>query len=274
MDEPEAALSPRRQLEFLALLHDFCKQGSQFLIATHSPIIMAYPDALDLCVGPGGHTARALCGNGPLPGDARVSEQPAAVAGCPDGRRGSGLSGLKRFGLFTCAHKASEQTTMADPTSETSWGLRRQLEIYQAGLAGKTPAHPVSVDELELEAKSVLKTEAFDYVAGGAGSEDTMRANREAFRRWRIVPRFLRDVSRRDLGVEVLGVKLRAPVMLAPIGVLSIVHKDAELAVARAARALDVPMILSTASSHTMEAVAGALGDDASLVSALLATRR
>ena len=46
LDEPEAALSPRRQLEFLALLHDFCNQGSQFLIATHSPIIMAYPDAL------------------------------------------------------------------------------------------------------------------------------------------------------------------------------------------------------------------------------------
>jgi predicted ATPase len=45
MDEPEAALSPRRQLEFLALMHDFCKDGSQFLIATHSPIIMAYPDA-------------------------------------------------------------------------------------------------------------------------------------------------------------------------------------------------------------------------------------
>jgi predicted ATPase len=45
MDEPEAALSPRRQLEFLALLHDYCKQGSQFVIATHSPIIMSYPDA-------------------------------------------------------------------------------------------------------------------------------------------------------------------------------------------------------------------------------------
>jgi predicted ATPase len=45
MDEPEAALSPRRQLEFLALLHDYCTQGSQFLIATHAPIIMAYPDA-------------------------------------------------------------------------------------------------------------------------------------------------------------------------------------------------------------------------------------
>jgi predicted ATPase len=45
MDEPEAALSPTRQLEFLALLHDYCKRGCQFVIATHSPIIMAYPDA-------------------------------------------------------------------------------------------------------------------------------------------------------------------------------------------------------------------------------------
>ena len=45
MDEPEAALSPSRQLGFLSILHDYCKQGSQFVIATHSPIIMAYPDA-------------------------------------------------------------------------------------------------------------------------------------------------------------------------------------------------------------------------------------
>ena len=45
MDEPEAALSPKRQLAFLALLHDFCERGCQFVIATHSPIIMAYPHA-------------------------------------------------------------------------------------------------------------------------------------------------------------------------------------------------------------------------------------
>jgi predicted ATPase len=45
MDEPEAALSPKRQMEFLAILHEYCKQGAQFVIATHSPIIMAYPDA-------------------------------------------------------------------------------------------------------------------------------------------------------------------------------------------------------------------------------------
>ena len=46
MDEPEAALSPKRQLEFLALLHDYCTRGCQFVIATHSPIIMAYPDSV------------------------------------------------------------------------------------------------------------------------------------------------------------------------------------------------------------------------------------
>lgn len=45
MDEPEAALSPSRQLQFLSLLHDYCKRGSQFVLATHSPILMAYPDA-------------------------------------------------------------------------------------------------------------------------------------------------------------------------------------------------------------------------------------
>ena len=152
---------------------------------------------------------------------------------------------------------------MANPVPEASWGLRRQMEIYHAGLAGKVPAQPVSVDELELQAKSVLKTEAFDYVAGAAGSEQTMRANREAFGRWRIVPRFLRDVSRRDLGVDVLGLRLRAPVMLAPIGVQGILHKEGELAVARAASSLGVPMILSTVSSYPMEEVAGALGDTA-----------
>jgi lactate 2-monooxygenase len=135
------------------------------------------------------------------------------------------------------------------------------MEIYHAGLAGKTPEHPVSVDQLELKAKAALKAEAFDYVAGAAGSEDTMHANREAFRRWRIVPRFLRDVSQRDLGVDVLGLKLRAPIMLAPIGVQGILHQDGELAVARAARSLGVPMILSTVSSYPMEAVAAALGD-------------
>jgi predicted ATPase len=54
MDEPEAALSPNRQVEFLAILHDYCKRGAQFVIATHSPIIMAYPDARIYVLGEAG----------------------------------------------------------------------------------------------------------------------------------------------------------------------------------------------------------------------------
>ena len=150
---------------------------------------------------------------------------------------------------------------MSDPTANWSPGLVRQMEIYKAGLAGKRPEQPVTIEELESEARSALSFEAFDYLAGGAGSEDTLRANREAFRSWRLVPRYLRDVSSRDLGVEVLGQRLPAPVLLAPIGVMSILHKEAELAVARAAGPLGVPLILSTVSSTPMEQVAQAMGD-------------
>jgi lactate 2-monooxygenase len=151
---------------------------------------------------------------------------------------------------------------MADsPPPAIAPGLRRQMEIYQGGLAGKPPERPIAFEDLEAWAKSILTPEAFDYVAGGAGSEDTVRANQEAFRRWRIVPRFLRDVGRRDLAVDILGLRIDAPVMLAPIGVSSILHKDADLAVARAARAAKVPLVLSTASSSTMEDVAKEMGD-------------
>jgi isopentenyl diphosphate isomerase/L-lactate dehydrogenase-like FMN-dependent dehydrogenase len=140
-------------------------------------------------------------------------------------------------------------------------GLARQMEIYKAGLLGKTPKQPVSVDELERSAKELLKPQAYDYLAGGAGAEDTIRANREAFRRWRLVPRFLRDVNTRDIGIELFGQRLASPLLLAPIGVQSIMHADAELAVAKAAASLGVPFILSTVSSHSMEDVAAVAGD-------------
>jgi lactate 2-monooxygenase len=150
---------------------------------------------------------------------------------------------------------------MSATESTPSLGLARQMEIYKLGLVGKSPGQPVNVDELALKAKKELKPEAYDYLAGGAGSEDAMRANREAFRQWRIVPRWLRNVAQRDLSVKVLGKRFSAPVMLAPIGVQGILHKDAETAVARAARSLEIPMILSTVSSRTLEDVASELGD-------------
>jgi lactate 2-monooxygenase len=107
----------------------------------------------------------------------------------------------------------------------------------------------------------VMEPGPFWYVAGGAGSGATVRANREAFDRWRLVPRMLRDVTNRSLATTVLGTDLPAPVLLGPVGVQSIIHPDGELATARAAAELGVPMVMSTASSYSIEDVALASGD-------------
>jgi lactate 2-monooxygenase len=138
-----------------------------------------------------------------------------------------------------------------------------QYEIYGAGLAGQRPKLPIAVGDLEERAREVLSDGAFGYVAGGAGSEATVAANLRAFARWEIVPRMLRDVSARDLSCSILGTRMAAPVMLAPVGVQSIVHPEGELAVGRAAAARGLPCILSTAASHSMEDVAAAMGDAA-----------
>jgi lactate 2-monooxygenase len=136
-----------------------------------------------------------------------------------------------------------------------------QYEIYLRGLAGDRPGHPTSWEELEHQAAAALEDEPRGYLWGGAGTGDTMRANLEAFRRWRIVPRMLRDVSRRDLRTSVAGTEMAAPVLLAPIGVQTIVHPDGELASARAASELGLPVVASTAAAHSMEEVAEAAGD-------------
>ncbi len=105
-----------------------------------------------------------------------------------------------------------------------------------------------------------MSPEAFAYLAGGAGSESTMRANRAAFERWRIVPRMLRDVSVRDTSIELFGRRLPSPFVLSPIGVLELMHADADLAVARAAAALGIPMVFSNQASVPMETCAAAMG--------------
>ncbi|WP_086825353.1 lactate 2-monooxygenase [Allokutzneria sp. NRRL B-24872] len=136
-----------------------------------------------------------------------------------------------------------------------------QSEIYLQGLAGAVPPFTTDPTALEASAREVLEPGPFGYVAGGAGAGATMRANRDAFDRWRIVPRMLADATDRDLRATVLGTELAAPVLLAPIGVQSIVHEDGELATAAAAAELGMPIVLSTASSYSIEEVAEASGD-------------
>jgi lactate 2-monooxygenase len=127
-------------------------------------------------------------------------------------------------------------------------------------VSGESP-WPIGATEWEAKAAEKLDPGPFDYIAGGAGSEATMRANLEAFDRRRLRPRMLAGNAVREISVDVLGTRSPAPFLLAPIGVLSIAHPEGEVAVARAAAATGVPMVLSSAASQTIEEVAAAMGD-------------
>ncbi len=134
-------------------------------------------------------------------------------------------------------------------------------EIYLRGLGGEKPTIPVAIAELERRAAEEMEESAAAYVFAGAGAEDTIGANRTAFAQRRLVPRMLRDVAERDLSATVLETEMPAPLLLAPVGVQKIVHEEGELATARAAGALGVPMIASTTSHFTLEEIAEACGE-------------
>jgi lactate 2-monooxygenase len=138
-------------------------------------------------------------------------------------------------------------------------GVERQTEVYRDGVSGKRPRVPTDATLLEERARTAMPSEAFAYIAGGAGTGQTMRFNREGFDRHRIVPRMLRDASERDTSIELLGHRHPSPFLLCPIGVLEMAHNEADLAVARAAKAEEVPMIVSNQASTPMEEIAKAL---------------
>jgi lactate 2-monooxygenase len=141
-------------------------------------------------------------------------------------------------------------------------GPRRQGEIYLQGmLAGKKSEIPTSFEALEAKARAAMSPEAFAYVAGSAGAESTTRENANALGRWRISPRMLRDVSRRDHSVELFGRKLPAPLLVGPIGVQELVHPDADLATARACASVGVPLVISNQASFSMEKIAAQMGE-------------
>ena len=136
----------------------------------------------------------------------------------------------------------------------------RQREIYLNGFAGIRSDVPVDWHKLEDLARKTMTPEAFSYIAGGAGIEHTMLANRSSFDEYKIVPRMLRDVSLRSTQTELFGAKIPFPILLAPIGVLEMVHAEADLAVGKAAAQLGLPYIFSNQASRPMEQVAAAMG--------------
>ncbi|MGV3487179.1 MAG: lactate 2-monooxygenase [Tuberibacillus sp.] len=143
----------------------------------------------------------------------------------------------------------------------TKYGNEIQFRVYQTMPNPNPHRLPVIFEEWEKRAREVLEDGPFYYVAGGAGGERTMRANLDAFNRWKIVPRMLRDVEDRDTTVELFGSTYSFPVLHAPIGVQSIIHPDGELASARACASMGVPYIASSASTVPMEVIAKEMGD-------------
>lgn len=139
-------------------------------------------------------------------------------------------------------------------------GRVRQDEVYRSGITGRRPPVPTAFPALERRARRSMSRRAHAYVAGGAGSEETVRANRAAFEKHRIVPRMLRGVGERDTSVELFGRRLDHPLLLAPIGALDLVHRRADLAVAEGAAHAGVPMIVSNQAGFPMEEIAPRAG--------------
>jgi lactate 2-monooxygenase len=135
-------------------------------------------------------------------------------------------------------------------------GRRTQTAIFREGASGSRARIPTRWASLVASADRAMSRDAWAYVHGSSGTESTADVNAAAFERWRIVPRVLRDVSDRDLGIEIFGHRYSTPLLASPVGVLELVHPDADLAIARAAASLGVPAILSNQASIPMERVA------------------
>jgi isopentenyl diphosphate isomerase/L-lactate dehydrogenase-like FMN-dependent dehydrogenase len=145
--------------------------------------------------------------------------------------------------------------------SDKSFSRQRQTEIFLGSLRGKKRTIPVSFDKLRDAAKENMSKEAYAYIAGSAGREITKKSNRSDFNQWKITPRMLNDVSECNTEVSLFGQRYPAPFLLAPIGVLDMAHPDADLAVAKASAAENVPFIFSSQASVDMENCSSVMGD-------------
>lgn len=115
---------------------------------------------------------------------------------------------------------------------------------------------PIHVDEYEEHARQTLPTMVYDYYAGGAEDEETLRDNRAAWRRLNLLPRVLVDVSQVDTATTILGTPLKFPILLAPCAFHKLAHPDGELAVVRACANAGTVPVISTTSTFTLEEIA------------------
>jgi len=138
-----------------------------------------------------------------------------------------------------------------------------QNEIYAAGLRGIVPSFPVSARMLEAQAVAAMPPLVLSYVQGGCGDEFTQQQNAEAFNHWGLIPRMMVDCTRRDMSIDLFGLKLPTPLFMCPIGVIGICAQDGrgDIHTARAAQITKIPMVASTLSNDPLETVADTIGD-------------
>ena len=144
-------------------------------------------------------------------------------------------------------------------TSDVGVGRARQTAIFRAGALGRVPAIPTDARTLERRAKKAMSPRAWAYVVGGAGEGRTMRHNREAFERWRIVPRMLRGMPQRDLATSIVGTPLSSPLLLAPIGAASVVAPNSDVIIARGAAAAGAGYVISCQGCNPLQERAAAM---------------
>jgi (S)-mandelate dehydrogenase len=114
----------------------------------------------------------------------------------------------------------------------------------------------INLDDLRHMARRKLPRIAFDFIEGGSDDEACLRRNRDAFQQYQLVPRYLVDVSRRDQSMEFLGRRYASPIGISPTGLAGLFRPGADTLLAQAAKAADVPFLLSSASNDAIETVA------------------
>ena len=119
-------------------------------------------------------------------------------------------------------------------------------------------AQAINTDDVARAARRYLPRIAFDFIDGGVDGEDGLVRNREAFQRYRLVPRYLVDVERRSLATRLFGDEYAAPFGVSPMSIAGFFRPGGDLMIARAAAALGLPYIMSSASCESIEAAVGA----------------
>jgi lactate 2-monooxygenase len=139
--------------------------------------------------------------------------------------------------------------------------IERQRLIYTEGLSGRRPPVPFHAQALRDLARQKMSAEAWAYIDGGAGNEESIATNASAFSRLAIRPHMMRPNETADFSTSLFGLSLNFPVLLAPIGALDLICRDADRIVARACQDTGTPFIFSNQAGTPMEVCAADMGD-------------